>query len=154
MRCKVGGWGLDHDPPSALMDYIPPTFTPPRPPGRPSPIRVVSSMILLLRSAVDIEVHGGSIEASSVADHVTLRPSNVCLAPPEGGTRCKTKHLLPYSYVQPNRGPQFPRGMARASSGPWSPPPMLPAAGRGRRPGMGRGGVVGWDPCCFLVILA
>ena len=82
-------------PPSVHGICIPPTFTSPRPPGRLSPIRGVSSMILLLRSAVDIEVHGGSIEASSVADHVTLRPSDVCLAPPEGGTRCKTKLLLP-----------------------------------------------------------
>ena len=66
---------MDHERPSVLMDYTTPTFTPPRPPGRPSPIRVMSSCVLLLRSAVDIEVHGGSTEAGSVADHVTLRPS-------------------------------------------------------------------------------
>ena len=59
MPDEVQGGGLDHDPPSALMVYIPPTFTPPRPPSRLSPIRGMSSWILLLRSAVVIEVHGG-----------------------------------------------------------------------------------------------
>ena len=57
--------------------------------------RVWSLPILLLRTAADIEVHGGLIEARSVTNHVTLRPLTVYLAPPEGGTRCKTKLLLP-----------------------------------------------------------
>ena len=35
------------------------------------------------------------MESRSLVDHVTLRPFVICLAPPEGGTRCKTKLLLP-----------------------------------------------------------
>ena len=72
MECKVGVWTMN----APQFSYnVPPTFTPPRPPGRFSPIRASSSWFLLLRAAVDIEVHGGSIEASSMADHATLSPS-------------------------------------------------------------------------------
>ena len=60
-----------------------------------SPVGSGVSPILLLRAAVDMEVHGGLIEARSVTNHVTLRPYAVCLAPPEGGTKFKTKLLLP-----------------------------------------------------------
>ena len=81
--------------PSSGMVYIDPHFYSSSAARPLSPIGSVVSLILLLRAAVDMEVHGGLIEARSVTNHVTLRPSAVCLAPPEGGTRCKTKLLLP-----------------------------------------------------------
>ena len=91
---EVARWGLNHDPPQQYGFKVPPLLLLL---GRQAVLtrRVWSLPILLLRTAVDIEVHGGLIEARSVTNHVTLRPSEVCLAPPEGGTRCKTKLLLP-----------------------------------------------------------
>ena len=91
---EVARWGLNHDPPQQYGLRYPHFYSSSA--ARPfSPVGCGVSPILLLRTAVDMEVHGGLIEARSVANHVTLRPSEVCLAPPEGGTRCKTKLLLP-----------------------------------------------------------
>ena len=140
--------------PSRGMVYINPHFYSSSAARPLAAIGSMDSLILLLRAAVDMEVHGGWIEARSVTNHVTLRRLRCDSRRQRAERMCKTKLLLPQSYVQLSRaGPHCPRGMAKASSGPWSPPPMLPTAGRGRRPGLGRGGVVGGDPCCLLIIL-
>ena len=135
MRCKVGVWTMI-PPQYSWYLYTPhfysssaarPSFTHqgcvlhgPAPPlcgGHRSPRRL--------------------IESRSVANHVTLRPSSVCLAPPEGGTRCKTKLLLPYSYVQL-------LVQALTSRGVWPGRPLAPGLPRPCCRRLAAGGARGW----------
>ena len=70
---EVARWGLNHDPPQQYGFMDPHFYS-----SSAATTRLVWSLpVLLLRAAVDIEVHGGVIEARSTADHVTLRPSDV-----------------------------------------------------------------------------
>ena len=55
------------------MVYIDPHFYSSSAAKPLSPIGSVHSLILLLRAAVDMEVHGGLIDALSVTNSVTLR---------------------------------------------------------------------------------
>ena len=71
---EVRGGGLDHDPPQHWYGIcIDPHFYSSSAARPLSPIGSVLSLILLLRAAVDMEVHGGWIEALSVTNGVTLR---------------------------------------------------------------------------------
>ena len=96
MPDEVQGGGLDHDPPTAFMVYI---YTPHfYSSSAAKPFFTHQGCVLLDPAPPLCGGHRSPrrlMESRSVSDHVTLRPSTVCLAPPEGGTRCKTKPLLP-----------------------------------------------------------
>ena len=59
--------------PSSGMVYIDPHFYSSSAARPLAPIGSMPSLILLLRAAVDMEVHGGWIEALSMTNSVTLR---------------------------------------------------------------------------------
>ena len=73
MPDEVRGGGVDHDPPQYSWYIYTPYFYSSSAARPFSPIRSMSSVTLLLHYAVDMEVHGGLIEARSVTNHVTLR---------------------------------------------------------------------------------
>ena len=64
---EVARWGLNRDPPHKYVLGYPHFYSSSA--ARPFFTRRVCSLhFLLLRSAVDVEVHGGFIEALSVTD--------------------------------------------------------------------------------------
>ena len=112
---EVARWGLNHDPPHQYGLGYPHFYSSSA--ARPFFTRRVCSLhFLLLRSAVDVEVHGGSIEALSVTDvtccHLEFSSRR---RRAERGSKFSPPLIL---RAAPTRGPHFPRGVAMASSGP------------------------------------